>query len=442
MLHVLASTLLLHAAPSAPALQQSGHALQERLRRGPHAVQQPSGPPRTVKAAAGTPVFEPAGAVSCADALVDQAHPNQCIQASTAPTLGMLFPLSQALYVSPAGRVGVGTTTPAASLDVAGDLLSRGRMACGNSAVFGAGGSPYERIFDFSHSITDFSASRDWTPFSSYFWIDPAVDLTGANEKGIYSHDLEVIVPPGNTQDMYYLQGPYLGTFHEGSGSIDILAGTLSIVNASGDVNDSEVGMTIYSVASDSATVNNNVGLEVLTGHYGLGGSIGTQYGMYVYTPYTDSPIMNHYGLYMEDQDVGVANSYAIYVEGGDTYLGGDLVVAGTKNFVVPHPEDPSREIRFVCLEGNEAGTYFRGSAELECGTAVIEVPEEFRLVTEQEGLTVQLTPIGRGTVLWVESQDLQRIVVRGEQDVRFAYMVNGVRRGYAEFEAIRARQR
>lgn len=91
-------------------------------------------------------------------------------------------------------------------------------------------------------------------------------------------------------------------------------------------------------------------------------------------------------------------------------------------------------------VEGNEAGTYFRGSAQLRDGVAVIEVPEEFRLVTEAEGLTVQLTPMGRNAGLWVEAQDLDRIVVRGERDAAFHYFVNGVRSGYAGFQAIRPR--
>ena len=39
-------------------------------------------------------------------------------------------------------------------------------------------------------------------------------------------------------------------------------------------------------------------------------------------------------------------------------------MVSGVKNLVEPPPTDPSKELRFVCLEGNEAGTYFRGQAQ------------------------------------------------------------------------------
>ena len=117
----------------------------------------------------------------------------------------------------------------------------------------------------------------------------------------------------------------------------------------------------------------------------------------------------------------------------------GSLGASGTKSFVQPHPLDASKEIRFVCLEGNEAGTYFRGTAQLVDGSAVIQVPEEFRLVTDTEGLTVQLTSVGAPAMLWVETEGLQQIVVRGDEDCTFHYQVNGVRRGYTDFEPIRS---
>lgn len=51
-------------------------------------------------------------------ALRDQATGNTCLQASTTPTLGMLFPLSPAWNVSPNGNVGIGTTAPGAKVHV------------------------------------------------------------------------------------------------------------------------------------------------------------------------------------------------------------------------------------------------------------------------------------------------------------------------------------
>ncbi|MBL8901114.1 MAG: collagen-like protein [Planctomycetes bacterium] len=122
-------------------------------------------------------------------------------------------------------------------------------------------------------------------------------------------------------------------------------------------------------------------------------------------------------------------------------YCLGGFTASGTKSFVQPHPADASKEINFVCLEGNESGTYFRGTGRLIGGFALIEVPEEFRLVTEERGLTVQVTAIGQPAGLWVESRSLERIAVRGLADVEFDYFVNGVRRGYEGHQTMRENQ-
>jgi hypothetical protein len=108
-----------------------------------------------------------------------------------------------------------------------------------------------------------------------------------------------------------------------------------------------------------------------------------------------------------------------------------------TKLFVEPHPTDASKVIHYVSLEGNEAGTYFRGTARTSRGHAVIPVPEDFRLVTDEEGLTVQLTPVGAEATMYVVSEDLNQIVVHSSKDVTFHYLVQGIRPDYKNFKAI-----
>jgi hypothetical protein len=119
-------------------------------------------------------------------------------------------------------------------------------------------------------------------------------------------------------------------------------------------------------------------------------------------------------------------------------FSSGDFGGTAGKYFLQPHPTDPSKEIRFACLEGNESGTYFRGTGEVVNGRAVIAVPEDFRLASESDGITVQLTPVGALAMLAVERQGPEEIVVIGNADVEFHYMVNGVRRGFAGLETIR----
>ena len=135
---------------------------------------------------------------------------------------------------------------------------------------------------------------------------------------------------------------------------------------------------------------------------------------------------------------VAVATGFLGYVDSGSNFYGvfsiGDFGGTGAKYFVEPDRVDPTRVIRYVALEGPEAGTYFRGTARTSGREAVIDVPETFRQVTDEEGITVQLTPVGELATMAVVSQDLNQIVVRSSRDVTFHYMVNGVRSGYRNF--------
>ena len=118
-------------------------------------------------------------------------------------------------------------------------------------------------------------------------------------------------------------------------------------------------------------------------------------------------------------------------------YADGKLGASSTKSFLHPHPEDPSKVVQFICLEGNEAGTYFRGKARLVGRRAKIPIPREWKLVTDAdpENITVQLTAIGSSARVWVENMTREEIVVRGTSDCRFCYTVNGVRAGFVEYK-------
>jgi hypothetical protein len=135
-----------------------------------------------------------------------------------------------------------------------------------------------------------------------------------------------------------------------------------------------------------------------------------------------------------------VASGYLGYKTGGNVYgvySVGNFAATGTKAFLEPHPTDPSKEIRFVSLEGPEAGTYFRGSGRTVHGKATIEVPESFRLVTAEQGLTVVVTPIGELAQIAAISKSLDKITIQSSKDVAFDFMVNGVRRAFQNFQSI-----
>jgi len=118
-------------------------------------------------------------------------------------------------------------------------------------------------------------------------------------------------------------------------------------------------------------------------------------------------------------------------------YSVGNTGATGTKSFLEPHPTDASKEIRYASLEGPEAGTYFRGSGRTVNGLATIDVPESFRMVTAEAGLTVVVTATGELAQIAAISKSLEKIVIQSSKDVAFDYMVNGVRKAFQDFQAI-----
>ncbi len=116
-------------------------------------------------------------------------------------------------------------------------------------------------------------------------------------------------------------------------------------------------------------------------------------------------------------------------------YASGNMGASGAKPFVEPHPTQAGMVIRYVALEGPEAGTYFRGRGRFVGRQAVIEVPEDFRLVTDTEGLSIQVTPIGDLSQVAVVSIGLDSIELKSSRDVEFFYHVNGIRRTFKDWK-------
>ena len=256
----------------------------------------------------------------CAESLRDQAVPGSCLQASSVPELGMLMPLGPDFNLDLAGHVGIGTLQPEHALDLVGDLRGSGRLAIGNDAAIGLFGY-YDRLFELSGRIQDFSSSQDWATYGSYITLDPQVDLTGANRTYIYSHDMIVSTAEGNTRDFEFIEGPYLLAEHAGSGSVAVLVGSLiGAQNRHGHVDD-QTGVYVTSFTSEVGTVNTNKALIVSSG--GWAGSIGDNFGTIIEQPDSGATMTNNYGLYIEDQDVASNANYALYSEGGTVYLGG-----------------------------------------------------------------------------------------------------------------------
>ncbi len=383
------------------------------------------------KAQSGREIERTRAASICAATLQDSIR-GGCLEASADATLGMLFPLSVDFYLNPFTRfVGMGTTNPVSPLEVIDTRTEAGRAAVsiesdsqGGRALFAksndvAVGSVPSGIWgrtDADIGIAIYGSHKAGSAISAC-GVAGSTNGGGSGVSGLGED------PMDDNNGVYGLTrsegfgrgvlGWHESTLGTGAG----VEGRTSSV--AGSANGVLGEVTSATPGGFSAGVR---GINRGTGGLGIG-----VYGSHAGTGW---------GVY------GLASSNGVGVLGSAPTPGlavlaqGDSGATGTKSFVQPHPTDPSKEIRFVSLEGNEAGTYFRGTARLEKGRATIFVPAEFRHVTESDSLTVQLTAIGRGD-LWIESKSLEQIQVAGDRDLEFDYFVNGVRRGFDHFQSV-----
>ncbi len=64
------------------------------------------------------------------------------------------------------------------------------------------------------------------------------------------------------------------------------------------------------------------------------------------------------------------------------------------KTFVIPHPNAAEKYLVHACIEGPEAAVFYRGTAQLEDGRTIVELPAWFEALCDENGRSVQLTCI------------------------------------------------
>jgi hypothetical protein len=145
----------------------------------------------------------------------------------------------------------------------------------------------------------------------------------------------------------------------------------------------------------------------------------------------------NHGALWVAD---AAGNPQAGMIVDGD---GRGVVWADLKYFRVPDPDDPTRDIWYGCIEGPELAMYVRGTARLVNGRARIELPDHFRKLADEQGMTVQLTPLSPDSKgLCVVRKSLDGIEVpellNGRGNYAFDWRVEAVRKAHRNFQVYR----
>lgn len=88
----------------------------------------------------------------------------------------------------------------------------------------------------------------------------------------------------------------------------------------------------------------------------------------------------------------------------GQKTFNDDLTVNGlmsaiTKSFVIDHPTKEGMKLRYGSLEGPENGVYVRGKLK---GSNVIELPDYWVGLVDEDSITVNVTPYGNYNEIWV----------------------------------------
>jgi len=303
--------------------------------------------------------------------------------------------------------------------------FGNGNNAVANAAIVPANGSG--SIDVFSSGVTNliidingyYAVGTISAPLSQHLWLYPNWVTEGFF---VWNENTTSAVAPS-------VRGYMTATVDARSALMGDSAGATGITDAVRGINASSTG--------SSAGVHGISGTDMPTDRQAAGvrGASALSVGVLGQSQFLaiSGVLYNSSNVFVAEGDVGYNNGATNYALFGF----GNTGASGTKSFVEPDPNDASKVIRFVSLEGNEAGTYFRGRAKFDHGQAVISVPEAFRDVTEEDGLTVNVTPLGRIASVGVISADLNQIVVESTRDVDFSYIVYGVRRGFGDFKVI-----
>ncbi|HSF42645.1 MAG TPA: hypothetical protein VLT87_22765, partial [Thermoanaerobaculia bacterium] len=319
---------------------------------------------------------------------------------------------TNSIFVDSTGRVGLRTSTPVLDLHVATSNTPGIRLEQNNSGGFTA------QTWDIAGNEANFFV-RDVTGGSRLsFRIRPgaptsSIDISADGDVGIgtASPDEKLHVEESADENTILLVNNTNGT---GTSAAAVVRATADIANTSFIAHGS--GRTL---ARFGETLG---GWNELIGTAGDGLIVGTT---------TNTPLI---------LGTNSVNRMEIGGAGGVTVTG-SFTVTGAKNFAMPDPADPKKAIYYASLEGPEAGTYFRGTGKTVGGQAVIELPGYFSRITEAKGMTVQLTPNGGWSQLYVEEKTPERLVVRvapGNPDAEFDFFVQGIRLGYSDFQVER----
>ena len=132
----------------------------------------------------------------------------------------------------------------------------------------------------------------------------------------------------------------------------------------------------------------------------------------------------------------GIVSSTSLSISGttnlsGAVTIGANTTITGTlsatsKSFLIKHPTKPDMMLRYGSLEGPENGVYVRGKLN---GTNTIELPDYWINLVDENSISVQITAIGKGQNLYVESIENNTITIGSDTKINCFYFIQAERK-------------
>ena len=206
-------------------------------------------------------------------------------------------------------------------------------------------------------------------------------------------------------------------TLSSSTASTSTTTGALIVTGGVGVGGSINVG-GVSKFTSSTASTNSSTGAVIITGGLGVGGSVhaGTAVSAPLFSssaavvlrPGTDTISGIQFCRTGTGATIMVIDTLNSRVGIGLTNPEYDLEVAGEisatlKSFIIDHPTKPGMRLRYTSLEGPENGVYFRGELK---GCNVIELPDYWTGLVDENTITVHLTPIGNKTIFVKEIKD------------------------------------
>lgn len=281
----------------------------------------------------------------------------------------------EVMRVAVTGNVGIGTTAPAAKLQLNGDLAM-------------------EKIAT--------AAARALPPGGTLTWNDGTWLRLNQNldhSKPIFGVHTPGVLAPGSLN-----VGGVASWGDPGFGNVWIAADTL--INGKLTVNNGSTLNGVFHV-NGASSIN---GATTINGATSVNGATTIS------------------GFCTLNGSASVVNNLTV---------GGNFHVLGFKGFVTPHPLANDQMLTHVCVEGPEAAVFYRGKGQLKRGTATVRLPAYFQPLTREGSATVQVTPVFDGDEAVVALAATE--VVKGRFTVKAIGKENPSQHFHWEVKAVRA---